>query len=134
MYSWNDSLLIGVTLIDDQHRELVEKLDEFAYACGHGDGRVEVGQALKFTVSYIQKHFKDEVELQALYAYPDIAAHKKLHERFVQNAIDLVQELKNAGPSAELAEKVKKTLVGWFLTHIRTEDRKVGVHIQNAGG
>ena len=133
MSSWNDSLLIGVTLIDEQHHELVNKLDEFADACGHGEGRAEVGQALKFTVTYIKEHFKDEEELQALYVYPDMAAHKKLHEKFVQDAIDLVQELKTAGPSAELADKVRRTLVGWFLMHIRNEDKKLAAHIHSAG-
>ena len=132
MYSWDDSLLVGVALIDEQHHELVDKLDEFAIACGHGEGKQEVGEALKFSVSYIKEHFKDEEGLQALYAYPDIDAHKKLHAKFIQNAIDLVQKLKNNGPSIELADEVRKTLVGWFLTHIRTEDKKLSVHIHQS--
>ena len=134
MYSWDDSLLVGVALVDEQHHELVDKLDEFAVACGHGEGKQEVGEALKFSVSYIKAHFKDEEELQALYAYPDIEAHKKLHAKFIQNAIDLVQKLKNNGPSAELADEVRKTLVGWFLTHIRTEDKKLSSHIHQSEG
>jgi len=134
MSSWNDSLLIGVTLIDDQHRVLVKELDEFKDACAHGEGKQEVGHALKFSVSYIKEHFKDEEELQTLYVYPDIEAHKKLHAHFVKNAIDLIQELKITGPNAELAEKVKKTLVMWFITHIRTEDKKLGAHIHQSEG
>jgi len=134
MSSWNDSLLIGVSLIDNQHQTLVKELDEFKDACSHGEGQQEVGHALKFSVSYIKEHFKDEEELQALYAYPGIDAHKKLHAHFIQTAIDLIQELKATGPSAELADKVKKTLVMWFITHIRTEDKKLGEHIHQAEG
>ena len=134
MYSWDDSLLVGVALIDEQHHELVNKLDEFAIACGHGEGKQEVGEALKFSVSYIKEHFKDEDELKVLYAYPDIEAHRKLHAGFVERAITLVQELKDKGPSAELSDKVRKTLLGWFIIHIRTEDKKVGAHIKDAGG
>ena len=134
MSSWDDSLLIGVTLIDEQHQELVKRLDEFADACNHGEGQIEVGQTLKFVVSYIKKHFKDEEELQALYAYPDMDAHKVLHAGFVANAIDLVQELKRSGPGAELSAKVRKVLIKWFLMHIRVEDKKVSAHIHQTEG
>ena len=133
MKSWDDSLQIGVNLIDEQHHELVNMLDEFADACRHGEGRTEVGQTLKFVVSYVKNHFKDEEELQALYVYPDAAAHKVLHTGFIERTIELVQELKNNGPSAELSDRVKKVLIVWFLRHIRVEDIKVGKHIKDAG-
>jgi len=133
MTSWNDSLLIGVSLIDEQHHELVNKLDEFVDFCKHGDGRMEVGQTLKYVVSYIRMHFKDEEELQVLYAYPDRIEHKKLHEGFIQRTIELVQELKKNGPSEELSEKVKKSLLLWFVRHIHIEDMKVGIHLKDAG-
>ena len=133
MTSWNDSLQIGVSLIDEQHHELVNKLDEFVDFCKHGDGSEEVGQTLKYVVSYIRMHFKDEEELQALYAYPDMIAHKKLHEWFIQNTIDLVQELKKNGPSEDLSEKVRKSLLLWFVRHIHIEDMKVGIYLKDAG-
>ena len=130
MSSWNDSLLIGVVLIDDQHRELVKHLDELLEACHSGKGSSEVGHTLKFVVAYIHDHLKDEEELQALYAYPDMDAHKKLHAKFVQNTIDLMQELKSSKPCGDFTDKVRKMLLGWFLTHIKTEDKKLGAYIQ----
>jgi len=133
MTSWNDSLMIGVNMIDEQHHELVNKLDEFVDVCKHGEGRAEVGQTLKYVVSYIRSHFKDEEELQALYAYPDMVAHKRLHEGFITRTIELVQELKRNGPSEDLSEKVKKSLLLWFIRHIHIEDVKVGYHVKDAG-
>jgi len=132
MSCWNDSLLIGVTVIDDQHRELVGRLDQLLDACNRGVGEQEVGETLKFVVVYIKEHFKDEEELQALHKYPRINEHKKLHAKFVQTAINLLQELKKKNQNMDLADKVRKMLVGWLLTHIRTEDAKVGKHINNA--
>jgi len=131
MSSWNDSLIIGVKLIDDQHYKLVDKMDQLVEACRRGDGREEVGQTLKFVVSYIKEHFKDEEELQLLYAYPDRVAHKDLHAGFVQRTIDLMQELKT-GKGSDCPENLKKLLLGWFLMHIKTEDKKVSEHIHAA--
>jgi len=131
MSSWNDSLIIGVKLIDDQHYELVGKMDQLVDACHRGEGRDEVGQTLKFVVSYTQEHFKDEEELQALYAYPDMVAHKALHAGFIQRIIDLMQELKT-GKGGDCPEKMRKLLLGWFLMHIKNEDKKVSEHIHAA--
>ena len=133
MSSWNDSLLTGVKLIDEQHRELVGKMDHLVEACKQGKGQDEVGETLKYIVSYIQTHFKDEEELQALYAYPDMDAHKELHSGFVSRTIDSMHELRT-GQCADFADKMRKMLLGWFLTHINIEDRKLGAHIQKVGG
>jgi len=133
MDSWNDSLLIGVKLIDEQHHELVRRMDRLVDACRRGEGQAEVGKTMKFVVSYIKEHFKDEEELQLLYEYPDRAAHKKLHDHFVETTIDLMQELKE-GHSADFTEKARKLLIGWFLMHINNEDKKVAAFIHAHGG
>ena len=134
MTSWNDSLLIGITLIDSQHRELIGRMDKLRDACMQGKGHDEVEETLKFVVSYIQEHFKAEEEMQAEYSYPDIASHKKLHADFVARVIAILQEDKRTGPTTELTAKVNKTLLGWFIQHIRTEDKKLALYIKKAKG
>ena len=128
MSSWNDSLLIGVESIDNQHRDLVNRMDQLFAACCRGVGEDEAGDTIKFIVSYVNAHFKDEEELQSSYKYPDATAHKKLHADFVKRIIDLMQHLK-AGDSTDFADKVNKILIDWFITHIITEDKKIGAHI-----
>ena len=132
MTNWNDSLLVGVSLIDNQHRELIKRMDHLRDACTQGKGHEEVEEILKFVVSYVKEHFKDEEEMQAKYAYPEIAEHKKLHAGFVERIIDLLREDKRTGPTAELTGKVNTALIGWFIQHIRTEDKKLGLYIRKA--
>jgi len=129
MDSWNDSLLIGVNLIDDQHRELIRRMDRLVEACQNGKGQAEVGETIKFVVAYIHEHFKAEEELQALYEYPGRIAHKKLHDHFIEETIKLMHELKE-GHSADFTDHVRKMLIGWFLMHINNEDKKLGAHIR----
>jgi len=133
MKNWNESLLVGVSLIDNQHRELINKMDQLRDACMNGRGHDEVEETLRFIVSYIQEHFHDEEEMQIKYAYPDVVAHKKLHAGFVARVIELLQEDKRTGPTTELTGKVNNTLIGWFVQHIRTEDKKLGLYIRKAG-
>ena len=132
MSFWKDSLLVGVPEIDSQHRKLVEAIDQLMDACREGKGRATIEQTLIFTVSYTKDHFADEEKLQAQYVYPDMPAHKQLHKQFVADITALVQEFEQDGPNVALTGKLNKTLVGWLINHISTEDKKLGQHISSS--
>ena len=134
MSYWKDSLLTGVSLLDEQHRKLVDELDKLLAACKEGKGQTEIGHILNYTVSYTKEHFTDEENLQERYAYPAINIHKRLHAQYIMKMKALEQEYEKTGPSASLAGKLDKTLVEWIIDHINTEDKKLGVFITQAGG
>ena len=129
MTYWKDSLLVGVTQIDNEHRELVAAIDRLMEACNQGKGRATIEETLVFTVSYTKKHFGAEEILQAQYAYPGIAAHKAIHAQFITSINSLYQEFKENGPNIALTGKLNKMLVDWLINHISTEDKKLGEHI-----
>jgi len=131
MVSWNDSLVIGVPQIDDQHRELVNRLDELMQATRQGKGHTEVEKTLRFIVSYVKEHFETEEKLQAEVNYPDLATHKKLHIDFGYTAVELVQDFQKNGIDSDLTAKINKVLVQWLIRHIRTEDKKIAVYIND---
>ena len=133
MTYWKDSLLVGVSQIDSQHKKLVEAIDRLMDACNQGKGRAAIEETLVFTVSYTKEHFSDEEKLQAQYAYPGMAAHKQLHSQFINNISALFQEFKADGPNIALTGKLNKMLVDWLIHHISTEDKKLGEHINKGG-
>ena len=130
MTSWNDTLMIGVPLIDDQHKELVHRMDKLMSASRSGKGAEEIEKTLRFVVSYFKEHFNDEEDLQSEYKYPEMQEHKKLHADFTLTVIKLVQDFQLNGPNQELAGKVNKMLLQWVIKHIRTEDKKLAAYIQ----
>ena len=134
MAYWKDSLLVGVSQIDEQHHKLVESLDKLMDACKQGKGKTEIAQALNFTVTYTKEHFTDEENLQERYAYPAFNAHKRLHAQYIMKMDSLVTEFEKTGPSASLAGKLDKTLAEWIIDHINTEDKRLGEYIRQAGG
>lgn len=134
MTYWKDSLLVGVSQIDAQHRQLVKAIDDLMEACMKGAGREAVAKTLSFVAAYTKEHFADEEKLQAQYAYPDINAHKRLHAQFISNVAALESDFKQNGPNVALTGKINKTLIDWLIKHIGSEDKKVGLHIQSKGG
>ena len=134
MTYWNDSLLIGVELLDNEHRKLVAAVDKLMNACREGKGKLEIAQTLDFVVDYTREHFRDEENLQERYAYPGIYAHKRIHAQFILTIGEIVKEFERIGPNTALSGKLSKTLVEWLINHIGVEDKKVGEHIIKAGG
>jgi len=130
MTYWNDSLLTGVTLIDNEHRKLVAAIDRLMDACNQGKGMAEIAQVLSFAVTYAKEHIRDEENLQEKYAYPGLNAHKRSHTQFIMSTDALVKEFEEKGLNIALIGKLNKTLVNWLTDHISKEDKKMGEYIQ----
>ena len=78
MAMWSDNLKIGVLIIDNQHKELCNRIDNLFNACKVGRGRNEISKTLEFLETYTIKHFSDEEKLQLNSTYPKYKEHKKL--------------------------------------------------------
>lgn len=57
---YDDSLSTGVRSIDDQHKELFDKINNLLAACREGKGKEEVAKVMKFLSDYVIDHFGTE--------------------------------------------------------------------------
>ena len=130
-YSWDKTLETGNPSIDEQHKSLVNAVNELLESCSQGKGRSDVEKTLKFLQDYVIKHFNDEEKLQIKSSYPDYKAHKEKHEAFKKTVDEIAQEFNKSGASIQLVAKVNSSVAGWLISHIKTEDKKVAAHIKN---
>lgn len=128
--AWDTNLSIGVTEIDDQHKELFRRFNDLLEACNQGKGRDEVQNLLLFLHDYIKTHFRDEEKLQLAHNYPGYAAHKLEHERFVHTIDQFAQDFNEKGATIALVIQVNKSVVHWLIQHISKVDRELGNFIQ----
>ncbi|MDR1193872.1 MAG: bacteriohemerythrin [Peptococcaceae bacterium] len=132
-YAWSKDLETGNALIDTQHKQLVQAINDLLDACASGKGRAAIEKTLDFLTNYTVKHFGDEEKLQLAHKYPDYANHKKLHDAFKVTVGDLSRQLKAEGPTIILVGKVNSSIGGWLINHIKREDTKVAAHIRANG-
>ena len=130
-YSWDKSLETGNPTIDEQHKSLINAVNELLESCSQGKGRSEVERTLKFLQDYVIKHFSDEEKLQIKSSYPDYKAHKEKHEAFKKTVDEIVQEFNKSGASIQMVAKVNSSVAGWLISHIKAEDKKVAAHIKS---
>lgn len=123
---FEDELLTGNHMIDEQHKELFAKINDLLASCENGKGKSEAARTLGYLADYTDFHFKAEEELQQEINYPDFADHKCRHDELRQVVSDLEEMLRDQeGPSDEFVAQVKKNVVDWLIYHIKGSDRSV---------
>ena len=129
--TWNDSLKIGVPLIDSEHKELCDRIDRLLAACSQGKGRDEIAETVDFLQEYTMKHFGDEEQLQRASGYPKCKEHKAMHEYFVSKIAGLKKDLNENGANVATISKTNYFLMDWLLNHIQKVDRELTQYIKN---
>jgi hemerythrin len=127
---WRESLSIGVTEIDNQHKQLLSHFDQLLKACESGKGLEELKKLLGFLDEYVIKHFNDEESIQRLRNYPGYPAHKKEHESFIAQLTTLKQEVSNEGVALHHVMETNNLLLKWLIHHISTVDVQLGAFLK----
>lgn len=131
MYAeFDESLITGNKVIDEQHKELIDKINKLIVCCEENGGRLEAIKMLGYLEDYTEFHFKAEEELQEKVGYPGIAEHKKKHEEFKKAVEELNEMLMEVeGPTEAFVQAVQKNVVEWLYDHIKGFDCSVATYI-----
>ncbi|WP_224982205.1 bacteriohemerythrin [Geomonas agri] len=119
---WTSDLAIGVTEIDEQHKEIFRRFDRLLTACNEGKGNEEVLKLLVFLEDYVKEHFAAEEKLQKGSDYPDYPAHKAQHVAFINDVDKLTRSFRDEGATLPLVIQTNRTLANWLIQHIKKVD------------
>ncbi len=122
---WSDDYKVGCPRIDEQHKELAEKVNELEKLLAGGRADEEnFSDAILFVVEYARTHFRDEEELMQQMRYPAFAEHRKLHDHMVSHLANFLKDMQS-GCGGTFSELVSYLYV-WIQAHVLIEDRKFG--------
>lgn len=130
-YQFTKDLETGNSVIDSEHRQLIDAVNSLLDACAKGQGRTQLLNTANFLLNYTKKHFLDEEAIQMKNHYPDYARHKKIHDDFKKTAADLVSKIENEGPTVANVGQINTLLAGWLLNHIKGEDKKLANYLKS---
>jgi hemerythrin len=131
MYQWDKSLETGNEMIDGQHKQLIEALNNFLKARTEKKSNAELKKSLDFLNDYTIKHFFEEERLQKKHQYPDYENHKNLHAGLKKVVRELQTQLIMEGPSDTLFDEVQVKVGDWLVNHIKTQDVKIGAYLKS---
>ena len=115
---WSPELDIGVNVIDNQHKRIVEYMNEL-YDANISGGINEISRVLDELVDYTVTHFTFEEELQEKAGYLFSKAHKRVHEIFTKRVAEF-QSRSKAGE--DIGEELLNMLKTWLVNHIKGDD------------
>jgi hemerythrin-like metal-binding protein len=128
---WNENLAVGVFSIDSQHKELISRANAFYASLRTEASKEETLKVLKFLISYVDFHFRDEEALQVKVNYPKYAEHKQLHTDFRKTLHRLAEELESKGITNTASSLVAMTVSNWLVQHIGVQDKAIGKYMKD---
>lgn len=126
-FEFTKSLETGHSIIDREHRELIDAVNELMDACSSGKGLDAVHQTSKFLNDYVDRHFAHEEQLQQQSGYPGYDAHKTFHENYKKTLRDITAGFTKEASFADLTKL--NGHISLLITHIKTEDKRLGAFL-----
>jgi hemerythrin len=121
--AWRDEMATGNADIDNQHRELLRKVDDLLKACRERRMRDEIAPLVWFLKRYARKHFRDEERLQLESGFPGYPEHKAEHDAFYQEVQNLEKRYAQDGATTVLIVESVHMMCEWLHTHFNQMDR-----------
>lgn len=130
---WTSSLNIDDGLIDEDHRSLLDIINNVRSSLKRSETGEQTLKLLSRLREYTQYHFAREEELQKVAGYPLHGEHAKLHVLMVGQLDELIQEVKhwkdeNLNP--DIVNRTSDFLRGWLFDHIWKHDLKMKPYIE----
>ena len=130
LFEWSSKYSVGVEAVDRQHRGLIDAMNELNSHVerGHAAGIQLV--ALNKLIDLTVRHFAAEEHAMQRSGYDGFVAHKRHHERLLQQVKDLHADVAAGQPLNKAHMNFFKT---WLSGHIIGVDKKYGPALLAAG-
>ncbi len=116
---WTPALETGITVIDSQHKRIVDYINQLDAARRTGNP-AETMEALDGLVDYTATHFAFEEEMQAKAGYEFVNAHQRVHQIFMKRVASFRAR---AEAGEDVTEELLAMLKVWLSSHIKGDDR-----------
>jgi hemerythrin len=127
MITLTPDMKTGVAKIDEQHQELVNRINAVVAMGTQAVSKEETQKTLDFLGEYIIKHFSDEQSLQRqCKGYTKYEWHKGQHDQYIATFKKLEEEFAETGPTAQFTVKLNSSIINWIINHIKTVDVEFG--------
>jgi hemerythrin len=124
LIEWRDEYLIGIEVLDYEHRDLIDRLNEFHEELAHHDEKGKIEDCLGEVYVRILAHFALEERFMLDTNFKNYAHHKKEHDDFLEVVVDFIEKFRT-DPELSYGDELEKQLQRWIINHIVTSDQEL---------
>jgi hemerythrin len=121
-FRWTDKMSVKLQEIDQQHKQLVDILNELYQAFMDKEHKEKIGSIIEKMSDYTRYHFTTEEKYFASFGFYDMENHIKEHQDFKERVNEFV--LKYYVHNSALTYDVMIFLKNWLRNHIMETDQK----------
>ncbi len=122
MIKWYDKYSENISLIDVQHKNLIEIINKAGMVEKSSNSPKDVLKILDEMTEFALKHFETEEHYMDKFHFSGYRSHKNLHIDFIKTIIDYKNRAVNG--DFQIASKTLEYLVKWYVNHIQVTDKE----------
>jgi hemerythrin len=130
---WTPKLDLGIPVIDEQHRQLIAKLEELLLAVQKKGEDAHIRGLALFLQRYSLDHFRTEEDYMFKFDYPKVDEHIICHNVFRGNIIKVKEFVQRHPTSVEALQLIESIMVKWYLEHIQAVDQEFASFLKEKG-
>jgi hemerythrin len=128
LITWNNDLALNISEIDNQHKRLVNIMNELFDAMMDGRGYEIIDDILNKLVEYADYHFATEEKYFDQFQYIESEKHKEEHRYYSEQVNEIKKALDEGkvireGSDNILSVDLWKLLEGWLNDHLKNSDK-----------
>ncbi len=131
MVEWIDEYSVDIQEIDEQHKCLINIMNELYTALANKSDRDLIADVLNKLVEYTKVHFAVEETLMRIFDYDGYEAHKEIHDQIVAKVLQYHGEFQ-AG-NDKVGMELLMFLKEWLFDHINKVDKAYTMTFHKAG-
>jgi hemerythrin len=131
IFPWKDEYCVGQLEIDQQHRLLIELINDLYMAIHENKCTEATSDFLTRLKDYTVMHFETEKEIMRGNNYPSLDEHLSQHDEMILKLAEV--ESKHARGQFGLCSELIIFLREWLTKHICESDKALAEYIDSCG-
>lgn len=132
LIAWTPNMSVGVSVFDEDHKMLVNLVNELHDAIEAGHSHQVLGSIIDRLVDYARFHCSREELIFDQTGYPDSEGHRREHQALFHTAAAMQEKFKS-DTSSRFALEVMNYMYGWLVHHIQGSDKLYAPHLNACG-
>ena len=130
-FHWTEAYSVNIAVLDQQHRQLIETVNELDQALRKGEGKAALDPVLDKLVEYALVHFAAEESLMEQHNFPGLFTHRTQHEEFRKRLAEYLEAHKAGKPGVPVS--LLFFMKGWLKEHLQKTDKLYSAFLNARG-
>jgi len=121
MVDWDDSILVGIPTVDNDHKAILYHINRFIDVVGSRSGIGTIHQSFRNMEACIHRHLAAEERMLSIVGFEETERHVMVHQKLAAELDEIWDDMladRNFRPD----DAARKWLEEWLFGHVKAED------------